>query len=151
MIPITVPTITLESDANGAPHPDPAAYARKFTGPYEHNGMFRTLSNVVGFYEDARGGRSRNPNVSSEKLDPRRERFRIQPGFNVCTFREVEFAADKLGAKQRPRDARFPSCASAHSTPRAPTLSGEPTPGHGVYASDISSPNCRRLFFTLVQ
>ena len=41
-----------------------------FTGPYEHSGMFRTLSAVVGFYEDARGGRSRNPNVSSEKLDP---------------------------------------------------------------------------------
>ena len=33
---ITVPTITLESDANGAPHPDPAAYAKKFSGPYEH-------------------------------------------------------------------------------------------------------------------
>jgi len=41
-----------------------------FTAPYEHNGMFRTLSTVVGFYEDARGGRSRNPNVSSEELDP---------------------------------------------------------------------------------
>jgi len=41
-----------------------------FTAPYEHNGMFRTLSAVVGFYEDARTGRSRNPNVSSEKLDP---------------------------------------------------------------------------------
>jgi pimeloyl-ACP methyl ester carboxylesterase len=33
---ITVPTITLEGDANGAPHPDPAAYARKFSGRYEH-------------------------------------------------------------------------------------------------------------------
>ena len=33
---IAVPTITLEGDANGAPHPDPAAYARKFTGKYEH-------------------------------------------------------------------------------------------------------------------
>ena len=33
---ITVPTITMESDANGAPHPDPAAYANKFSGPYEH-------------------------------------------------------------------------------------------------------------------
>jgi pimeloyl-ACP methyl ester carboxylesterase len=33
---ITVPTITLEGDANGAPHPDPAAYAKKFTGTYEH-------------------------------------------------------------------------------------------------------------------
>jgi pimeloyl-ACP methyl ester carboxylesterase len=33
---IGVPTITLEGDANGAPHPDPAAYAAKFTGPYAH-------------------------------------------------------------------------------------------------------------------
>jgi pimeloyl-ACP methyl ester carboxylesterase len=33
---ITVPTITLEGDANGAPHPDPAAYAAKFTGRYQH-------------------------------------------------------------------------------------------------------------------
>jgi pimeloyl-ACP methyl ester carboxylesterase len=33
---ITVPTITLEGDANGAPHPEPAAYAKKFSGKYEH-------------------------------------------------------------------------------------------------------------------
>jgi pimeloyl-ACP methyl ester carboxylesterase len=33
---IAVPTITLEGDANGAPHPDPSAYAKKFTGKYEH-------------------------------------------------------------------------------------------------------------------
>jgi pimeloyl-ACP methyl ester carboxylesterase len=33
---ITVPTITLESDANGAPHPDPQAYAQKFSGKYAH-------------------------------------------------------------------------------------------------------------------
>jgi pimeloyl-ACP methyl ester carboxylesterase len=33
---ITVPAITLEGDANGAPHPDPAAYAEKFTGKYTH-------------------------------------------------------------------------------------------------------------------
>jgi len=33
---ITVPTITMEGDANGAPHPDPAVYARKFSGKYEH-------------------------------------------------------------------------------------------------------------------
>jgi pimeloyl-ACP methyl ester carboxylesterase len=33
---IRVPTITLEGDANGAPHPDPQAYARKFSGPYAH-------------------------------------------------------------------------------------------------------------------
>ena len=33
---IGVPTITLEGDANGAPHPDPSAYAKKFAGPYAH-------------------------------------------------------------------------------------------------------------------
>lgn len=33
---ISVPTITLEGDANGAPHPDPVAYAKKFSGRYEH-------------------------------------------------------------------------------------------------------------------
>jgi pimeloyl-ACP methyl ester carboxylesterase len=33
---IGVPTITMEGDANGAPHPDPKAYAKKFTGKYEH-------------------------------------------------------------------------------------------------------------------
>jgi pimeloyl-ACP methyl ester carboxylesterase len=33
---ITVPTITLEGDANGAPHPDPSAYAKKFAGRYAH-------------------------------------------------------------------------------------------------------------------
>jgi pimeloyl-ACP methyl ester carboxylesterase len=33
---IAAPTITLEGDANGAPHPDPGAYAKKFSGAYEH-------------------------------------------------------------------------------------------------------------------
>jgi pimeloyl-ACP methyl ester carboxylesterase len=33
---IAVPTITLEGDANGAPHPDPASYANKFSGKYSH-------------------------------------------------------------------------------------------------------------------
>jgi pimeloyl-ACP methyl ester carboxylesterase len=33
---ITVPTITLEGDANGAPHPDAIAYAKKFSGKYTH-------------------------------------------------------------------------------------------------------------------
>jgi pimeloyl-ACP methyl ester carboxylesterase len=31
---ISVPTITLEGDANGAPHPDPGAYAKQFSGKY---------------------------------------------------------------------------------------------------------------------
>ncbi|GLS36292.1 alpha/beta hydrolase [Mesorhizobium tianshanense] len=41
---ITVPTITLESDANGAPHPEPSAYANMFSGKYEH----RTISGGIG-------------------------------------------------------------------------------------------------------
>jgi pimeloyl-ACP methyl ester carboxylesterase len=41
---INVPTITLEGDANGAPHPEPAAYAKKFTGKYAH----RTLTGGIG-------------------------------------------------------------------------------------------------------
>jgi pimeloyl-ACP methyl ester carboxylesterase len=33
---ITVPTITLEGDANGAPHLEPSSYAKKFSGKYAH-------------------------------------------------------------------------------------------------------------------
>ena len=33
---ITIPTITMEGDANGASHPDPSSYAKKFSGKYEH-------------------------------------------------------------------------------------------------------------------
>jgi pimeloyl-ACP methyl ester carboxylesterase len=33
---IAVPTITLEGDANAAPHPEPASYAKKFSGKYQH-------------------------------------------------------------------------------------------------------------------
>ena len=36
---ISVPAITLEGDANGAPHPDPSAYAKKFTGKYAHRNI----------------------------------------------------------------------------------------------------------------
>ncbi len=38
-LPINVPTITLEGDANGAPHPEPAAYASKFVGKYVHRNI----------------------------------------------------------------------------------------------------------------
>jgi pimeloyl-ACP methyl ester carboxylesterase len=36
---ISVPTITMEGDANGAPHPEPAAYAKKFAGKYSHRNI----------------------------------------------------------------------------------------------------------------
>src|SRR5215510_739274 len=41
---IRVPTITLEGDANGAPHPDPSSYAKKFSGKYAH----RTITGGIG-------------------------------------------------------------------------------------------------------
>jgi pimeloyl-ACP methyl ester carboxylesterase len=41
---ITVPTITLEGDANGAPHPEPASYAKKFSSKYTH----RLLTGGIG-------------------------------------------------------------------------------------------------------
>ena len=41
---IAVPTITLEGDANGAPHPDASAYAKKFLGPYAH----RVITGGIG-------------------------------------------------------------------------------------------------------
>ena len=41
---ISVPTITMEGDANGAPHPEPSAYKNKFSGKYEH----RLISGGIG-------------------------------------------------------------------------------------------------------
>lgn len=41
---ISVPTVTLESDANGAPHPDPSSYAKKFSGKYSH----QTIKGGIG-------------------------------------------------------------------------------------------------------
>jgi pimeloyl-ACP methyl ester carboxylesterase len=41
---ITVPTITMEGDANGAPHLEPSAYRNKFTGKYAH----RTITGGIG-------------------------------------------------------------------------------------------------------
>ncbi|MGO8344877.1 alpha/beta hydrolase, partial [Rhizobium ruizarguesonis] len=41
---ISVPTITMAGDANGAPHPEPSAYAGKFSGKYEH----RTIGGGIG-------------------------------------------------------------------------------------------------------
>ncbi|MFU2325696.1 alpha/beta fold hydrolase [Pseudomonas sp. NFX98] len=41
---ISVPTITMEGDANGAPHPNPDDYAKRFTGKYE----FRLISGGIG-------------------------------------------------------------------------------------------------------
>jgi pimeloyl-ACP methyl ester carboxylesterase len=41
---IGIPTITMEGDANGAPHPAPSAYAKRFSGKYSH----RTITGGIG-------------------------------------------------------------------------------------------------------
>jgi pimeloyl-ACP methyl ester carboxylesterase len=41
---ITIPAITLEGDANGAPHPAESSYAKKFLGKYRH----KTISGGIG-------------------------------------------------------------------------------------------------------
>ena len=41
---IAVPTITMEGDANGAPHAEPSAYGKMFTGKYSH----RTIDGGIG-------------------------------------------------------------------------------------------------------
>ena len=41
---ISVPTITREGDSNGAPHPEPTAHAKMFSGKYSH----RTMTDGIG-------------------------------------------------------------------------------------------------------
>ena len=77
---IAVPTITLEGDANGAPHPEPGSYAAKFSGRYAH----RTITGGVGHIfprrrasvrrRDRRGRRSRSSRAGlglGPRLPPR--------------------------------------------------------------------------------
>ncbi len=74
---IAVPTITLEGDANGAPHPEPATYRKKFVGRYEH----RTLSGGSGTI-----CRKRRPRIS-------RRQSSILPGRShdvSVTYRTVD-------------------------------------------------------------
>jgi pimeloyl-ACP methyl ester carboxylesterase len=57
---ITVPTMTLEGDANGAPHPDASSYASKFSGRYAHRiikgGVGHNLPQEAPQYDLARFG-----------------------------------------------------------------------------------------------
>ena len=64
---IAVPTITLEGDANGAPHPEASAYAAKFPGRYEHrviDGRHRAQPAPGGAAGLRPGDRRRRPAVS---------------------------------------------------------------------------------------
>jgi hypothetical protein len=44
---ITVPTITMQGDANGALHPDPAVHAKMFIAKYEHRNVGRGIGYIL--------------------------------------------------------------------------------------------------------
>jgi cytochrome c peroxidase len=65
-----------------------------FTAPYMHNGVFRTLDDVLNFYDDVQGGRGgrggrqgrRNPNVSRAQLDPLLRRVNVNGQRELVAF-----------------------------------------------------------------
>ena len=72
---ITVPTITLEGDANGAPHPDPALYAKQVLGPIhapDHHRRHRPQPAAGGATRlcPGRGGRRRLSSMKTQQLLP---------------------------------------------------------------------------------
>jgi len=70
---ITVPTITLEGDANGAPHAEPAAYANKFSGKYAHRLIKEGIGhNLPQEAPEASPGQSWTSTVSSTGSNYRR-------------------------------------------------------------------------------
>jgi hypothetical protein len=82
---ITVPTITLEGDANGAPHPDPSAYATKFSGKYTH----RTISGGVGHnLPQEVPERSSKPSWTSTNSRPNHQSWRPLAGSRRTYMRD---------------------------------------------------------------
>ncbi len=109
---ITVPTITLEGDANGAPHPDPSAYAKKFSGKYAHR---------------THHGRHRAQPAAGSAAGLRRRRPRGRWSLNQCagsspfTFQDSRQACFIPGSGERTRlgpGVRFPRPASQGSSLR---------------------------------
>jgi pimeloyl-ACP methyl ester carboxylesterase len=67
---ITVPTITMEGDANGAPHPEPSAYAKKFSGKYEHRQITGGIGHNLPQEAPAAFAKAVLDCVSACKFDP---------------------------------------------------------------------------------
>jgi cytochrome c peroxidase len=74
----------LPASDTGAEQTEPYAFRTaslrnlRFTAPYMHSGVFRSLEDVLEFYDDVTDSRGsdRNPNVSREQLDPLLRRLR---------------------------------------------------------------------------
>nr|WP_295928184.1 cytochrome c peroxidase [uncultured Dyadobacter sp.] len=61
-----------ESDTGGNPNygfRTPTLRNLRYTGPYMHSGAFKTLDQVLLFYEDLAGGKIENPNVAVYQMD----------------------------------------------------------------------------------
>ena len=86
---ITVPTITLEGDANGAPHPGPSSYAQKFSGKYEH-GPSRAAS--VTTCRRRRRRPSRKRSSTSREADQSRltDRSPTMASFSTSAMRAIK-------------------------------------------------------------
>ena len=58
----------------------------KFTAPYMHSGRFTNLEQVIEFYDVAADGRSANPNVKREDIDPKVRQLKIQNVEAIMAF-----------------------------------------------------------------
>jgi hypothetical protein len=70
-----VPTITMEGDANGAPHPEPASYASMFSGKYAH----RTIEGGIGHNLPQEAPRPSPKPSSTSRFDL----VRVRPTFGL--------------------------------------------------------------------
>jgi len=104
---ITVPTITLEGDANGAPHAEASAYAKKFSGRYAHRII--TAASVTICRRKLRRP-SLRPSSTSTGFDPR---VRECPIAAICHCRVVRRFLGRVAEDASRRERRVPP-GSAH-------------------------------------
>ena len=128
---ITVPTITLEGDANGAPHPEPAAYAAKFSGPYvapDHRGWHRSqpsAGSAGGFLGSGTRPRRSIPLSLFDDVSSRLRRNR--PGWRRArrALRRRAGGGRAAGRRRRARPGRWPVLLlGVHSVEGAPAPRG---------------------------
>ncbi len=62
----------------------------RFTFPYMHNGTFKTLRNVLEFYEDLSGGIVKNSLVKEDQLDPKIKKLKVN-------FKDLSLIEEFLG------------------------------------------------------
>jgi hypothetical protein len=86
-----------------------------------HSGIFRTLGDVLGFYEDTRGGLAQNPNVSREEFDPLVRELRDLDAADVGLIEFLRALSDDSFDRTIPEAYRS-ACPSAEEFNRAEWL-----------------------------